>query len=122
MENVFIILVAIMDVILCVVSWFMYKNVEEYKNRLDTYIRLNEERNRLIKLRESRTQRQIFVFNPLGKRWELTEFENIHDGDLFKIIQDGVRYINKDNGDSIWVANGAPYRGSSGDWEIKTYY
>lgn len=65
-------------------------------------------------------ERKIVVFNPVSKIWVLTDFEKMQDGDIFKIIQDGVRYTDPVTGDNIWVANGEPYQDTHG-WQINTY-
>lgn len=124
MEKMLLILIIFVLLIFAGVMYSAVKDLREFKNSFDAYVRLNEERHRLEKCRQAQKQEQVFVFNTIYKKWELTDFERLHDGDLFKIIQNGVRYTNPVSGDNIWVANGEPYMGSYPyeGWQIKTYY
>ena len=50
------------------------------------------------------------------------EFEKLKDGDIFRIFDDGERYVNKDDGNNVWIAVEEPYLNGDGIWTIDTIY
>jgi hypothetical protein len=66
--------------------------------------------------------RTIRVFLRNSGNWSKCEFEDLKDGDIFKIYDGEERYSNPETGDNVWIAVGEPYRNEDGIWTIKTLY
>lgn len=66
--------------------------------------------------------RIIEKFNKETKVWEEIEFPALVNGDIFRIIDDGERYINKADGNNVWIATGDPYLNKDEIWAIDTLY
>lgn len=66
--------------------------------------------------------RKIEMFDQQTKEWKEVEFSNLCDGDIFRIFDNGERYINKLDGNNVWIAIGAPYINDAGILTIKTLY
>ena len=59
-------------------------------------------------------------FNRETGNWDYIEFEKLKDGDIFRIFDDGERYVNKADGNNVWIAVGEPYLNGDGIWTIDT--
>jgi hypothetical protein len=66
--------------------------------------------------------RMIEKYNKKTNHWDYIEFEKLKDGDIFRIFDDGERYVNKDDGNNVWIAVGEPYLNGDGIWTIDTIY
>ena len=66
--------------------------------------------------------RVIEKYNRNSYLWEETEFHNLIVGDVFRIFDDGERYINKEDGNNVWVATCEPYLNTESIWAIDTLY
>lgn len=72
--------------------------------------------------RETNIMRIIEKFNRAINIWEEIKFEKLIDGDIFRIFDNGERYVNKSDGNNVWVAIGEPYLNEDNVWTIKTIY
>ncbi len=66
--------------------------------------------------------RTVERFNKEIGHWEKIDFQNLNDGDIFRLFDDGERYFNKTDGNNIWIAKGKPYLNKHGIWTIDTIY
>ena len=66
--------------------------------------------------------RMIWIFRKDSRRWHESKFEDLKDGDIFRIDDGGERYFNPETGDNIWIAVGEPYTNDDGIWTVKTLY
>ncbi len=66
--------------------------------------------------------RIIEMYNKETGYWDQVEFEKLNEGDIFRIFDDGERYINKTDGNNVWIATGVPYLNENNIWTIDTLY
>ena len=66
--------------------------------------------------------RVIEIFDEQTKLWREVEFFELCVGDIFRIFDDGERYVNRFDGNNVWMAVGSPYKNNDGIWTIKTLY
>jgi hypothetical protein len=66
--------------------------------------------------------RTIEIFNKYNGKWEDIDFQHLVNGDIFRIFDGGERYINKEDGNNIWIATGNPYLNEDKIWTINTLY
>ena len=65
--------------------------------------------------------RIIEVFNKELNNWIVTPFENLRVADIFRIFDDGERYIDE-NKNSVWIVDSTPYHNGDGQLTINTLY
>ena len=56
------------------------------------------------------------------KEWESIEFKTLIKGDVFRLFDDGERYVNEKDGNNVWIATGSPFICNEGVWAIDTLY
>lgn len=66
--------------------------------------------------------RLIERFNKEINKWEEIEFKNLIPGDIFRIFDNGERYINKTDGNNVWITKGKPYLNEDEIWTVDTLY
>lgn len=66
--------------------------------------------------------RVIEKYNRSSYLWEEIEFHNLIIGDVFRIFDNNERYINKTDGNNVWIATGEPYLNAENIWAIDTLY
>ncbi len=64
--------------------------------------------------------RKFKVFND-NKEWVETNIEDMKDGDIFKIFDNGELYTNPKNNQSEWIAKGEWFTNENGIKTINTY-
>lgn len=48
-------------------------------------------------------------FNKKTEEWEVVEFKKLKKGDIFRFFDNGERYVNKADGNNVWIATSKPY-------------
>ena len=48
-------------------------------------------------------------FNKKTGIWEEIDFKKLKRGDIFRFFDDGERYVNKKDGNNVWIAISKPY-------------
>lgn len=66
--------------------------------------------------------RVIEKYNNKKREWEVIDFENLHKNDVFRIFDNGKRYINKADGNNVWIATNEPFLNDDSFWSIDTLY
>ena len=68
--------------------------------------------------------RVIYVFSKKYKSWQECQLKDMRDGDVFKIWDNGERYVSPVDGNNMWIVNGKPYKNgpNDGDWAVDTLY
>ncbi len=66
--------------------------------------------------------RVVERFNRETGLWEEIEFKKLVIGDIFRLFDDGERYVNKADGNNVWIATGIPYLNKDNIWAIDTLY
>lgn len=66
--------------------------------------------------------RRIEKFNRFNGKWESISFQYLVEGDIFRIFDDNERYVNKTDGNNIWIALDDPYLDDNKVWTINTLY
>jgi hypothetical protein len=66
--------------------------------------------------------RKIEKYNPDNGNWESLEFQELVDGDIFRIFDNEQRYVNQADGNNVWIATSNPYLNESKIWTISTLY
>lgn len=72
--------------------------------------------------KEKYVSRVIEKYNCNFYLWEEIEFHNLITGDVFRIFDNGERYINKEDGNNVWITTGEPYLNTENIWTIDTLY
>ena len=60
--------------------------------------------------------------NKETKNWDCVEFQELKDGDVFRLFDNEERYINKADGNNVWIAKGIPYLNNDNIWTVDTIY
>jgi len=66
--------------------------------------------------------RIIERFNIITGNWDVINFADLVDKDIFRIFDLGIRYINKNDGNNVWISKGEPYINNDGILTIQTIY
>lgn len=66
--------------------------------------------------------RTIEKFNNKSNTWDCIKFKDLKNDDIFRIFDNGERYVNKADGNNVWIAVGNPYINNDGIWSIQTIY
>lgn len=66
--------------------------------------------------------RVVERFNRETGLWEEIEFKKLVIGDIFRFFDDGERYVNKTDGNNVWIATGIPFLNKDNIWAIDTLY
>jgi len=66
--------------------------------------------------------RKIERFNKETGLWESIDFQHLIEGDIFRIFDGEERYVNKADGNNVWIAKGKPYLNIGEVWTIDTLY
>lgn len=66
--------------------------------------------------------RVVERFNRETGLWEEIEFKKLVIGDIFRFFDDGERYVNKADGNNVWIATGIPVLNKDNIWAIDTLY
>jgi hypothetical protein len=66
--------------------------------------------------------RRVERFNKETGHWDEVEFKNLTIGDIFRLFDGEERYVNKADGNNVWIAKGKPYINKDGVWTIDTLY
>jgi len=67
-------------------------------------------------------ERRIEKFVSDEGKWVAIPFEKLHKDDVFRIFDNGERYVNKEDGNNVWIATGEPYLNKDGVYAIDTLY
>ena len=67
-------------------------------------------------------KRIVEIFNKEKSAWEEIEFSNLEVGSIFRFFDNGERYVNKNDGNNVWVATSKPYLNDDGVLQIDTLY
>jgi hypothetical protein len=67
-------------------------------------------------------KRVIERFNALTDDWKEIPFNTLMVGDIFRIFDNGERYVDKSNGNNVWIATSEPYLNEDSIWTIQTLY
>lgn len=66
--------------------------------------------------------RIIEKFNRTTDQWEVIDFGNLDEGDIFRIYDNGERYINTADGNNVWISTSKPYLTEDCIFTIDTIY
>jgi len=66
--------------------------------------------------------RRVERFNKETGCWDEVEFKNLTIGDIFRLFDGEERYVNKADGNNVWIAKGKPYLNIGEVWTIDTLY
>jgi hypothetical protein len=66
--------------------------------------------------------RVIERYNRDNSIWEEVAFQTLTIGDAFRIFDNSERYINKTDGNNVWITTGEPYLNTENIWTIDTLY
>lgn len=66
--------------------------------------------------------RIIGVFNKKTGFWDTVEFKDLKNDDIFRIFDNGERYVNPKDGNNVWIATSDPYQNIEGILTIDTLY
>ncbi len=66
--------------------------------------------------------RTVEKFDVGELQWVEIPFETLVEGDVFRFFDDGERYVNKADGNNVWIATSLPYINDEGVWAITTLY
>ena len=66
--------------------------------------------------------RTIEKFDENSNKWVKISFEILMEGDIFRLFDNGERYVNKADGNNVWIATSLPYINEEGVWAISTLY
>lgn len=67
-------------------------------------------------------ERIIERYNKKTNDWEVINFEELIKNDVFRIFDNGERYINSSDGNNVWIAKSEPYLNKDGVYIIDTLY
>ena len=101
---------------------FFVKEDEDYARVLSRHEHLADPK-LLQKKRDtiSLSGRKVSVFCETTGEWLEVFFCQITDKMVFRIFDDGQRYMDK-NKNTVWIAKGSAYLNDKGIWEVKTLY
>jgi hypothetical protein len=66
--------------------------------------------------------RRVEKFNKKLEVWFEIEFKDLVNGDIFRLYDDGIRYINSEDGNNVWIVKGLPFVNKEGIWSVHTLY
>jgi len=67
-------------------------------------------------------ERIIEKFNKEINEWEEIPFFNLKEGDIFRIFVDKKRFIDRNDGNNVWIAKSDSFINKDCIWEIYTLY
>jgi hypothetical protein len=67
-------------------------------------------------------ERKIEKFDHRLQEWREISFGELYKGDIFRIFDNGKRYVNSSDGNNVWIAKGDSYKNSEGVLTIDTVY
>ena len=66
--------------------------------------------------------RKIEKYDLKVNKWVEIDFKDLKNGDIFRIFDNGKRYVSKKDGNNVWITKGSPHQNEDGIWSVNTVY